>query len=137
MTFFAGYLAFLVIFGVVDLIWLSIMAGALYRPALGDMLLDNIRWAPVLLFYVSFPAGLVHFALMPALQAGSASAAFINGMLLGLLAYGTYDLTNYATLQAWTLKITLADLAYGGLAAGASTVGAYAGVKLMTGWGWL
>lgn len=137
MTFLAGYLVFLVIFGVVDLIWLSAMAGALYRPALGDLLLDRIRWAPALLFYFAFPAGLIHFALMPALQAGSASAAFTDGALLGLLAYGTYDLTNYATLRPWTLKITLADLAYGALVAGLSTAGAYAGVKLMTGWGWL
>ena len=137
MTFLVGYLVFLVVFGVIDLIWLSLMAGSLYRPALGDMLLDRIRWAPALLFYFAFPAALVHFALMPALQAGSASAAFSNGALLGLLAYGTYDLTNYATLRPWTLKITLADLAYGGLVAGASTLSAYAGVRTMVASGWL
>lgn len=137
MTFIAGYLVFLVVFGVVDVIWLSIMAGALYRPALREMLLEKIRWAPALLFYLAFPAGLIHFALMPALQAGSAGAAFTNGALLGLLAYGTYDLTNYATLRRWTLAITLADLVYGTLVAGLSTLTAYGGVTLMMGWGWL
>jgi uncharacterized membrane protein len=137
MTFIAGYLVFLVSFGVIDLIWLSIMAGRLYRPALGEMLLDRIRVAPALLFYFAFPAGLVHFALMPALQAGSATAAFGNGALLGLLAYGTYDLTNYATLRRWTLTITLADLVYGTLVAAISTLAAYGGVTMTRGWGWL
>ncbi len=137
MTFLAGYLVFLVIFGVIDIIWLSVMAGALYRPALGPILLDKIRWAPALLFYFAFPAGLIHFALMPALQAGSPVAALTNGALLGLLAYGTYDLTNYATLRPWTLKITLADLAYGGIVAGVSTLAAYGGVVSMRNWGWL
>lgn len=137
MTFIAGYLVFLVVFGVIDVIWLSVMAGALYRPALGDVLLEKIRWVPALLFYFAFPALLIHFALMPALQAGSAMAAFGNGALLGLLAYGTYDLTNYATLRPWTLKITIADLIYGSIVAGASTLAAYAGVMVMRGWGWL
>ncbi|WP_376986164.1 DUF2177 family protein [Bosea sp. R86505] len=137
MTFIAGYFVFLLVFGVIDVIWLSVMAGRLYRPPLGEILLEKIRWAPALLFYFAFPAGLIHFALMPALQAGSAMAAFVNGGLLGLLAYGTYDLTNYATLRPWTLKITIADLIYGTVVAGISTLGAYAGVLTMRGWGWL
>jgi uncharacterized membrane protein len=137
MTFIAGYFVFLLVFGVIDVIWLSVMAGRLYRPTLGEILLEKIRWAPALLFYFAFPAGLIHFALMPALQAGSAMAAFVNGGLLGLLAYGTYDLTNYATLRPWTLKITIADLIYGTVVAGISTLGAYVGVLTMRGWGWL
>ena len=99
--------------------------------------LERIRWAPALLFYFAFPAGLIHFALMPALAGGSPMAAFVNGALLGLLAYGTYDLANYATLRRWTLTITLADLVYGSLVAGVSTLAAYAGVVAMRGWGWL
>lgn len=137
MTFIAGYFVFLLVFGVIDVIWLSVMAGRLYRPTLGEILLEKIRWAPALLFYFAFPAGLIHFALMPALQAGSGMAALVNGGLLGLLAYGTYDLTNYATLRPWTLKITIADLIYGTVVAGISTLGAYVGVLTMRGWGWL
>jgi uncharacterized membrane protein len=34
MTFAAGYLALLIICGLLDLIWLSAMTGRLYRPAL-------------------------------------------------------------------------------------------------------
>ncbi len=55
MTFLWGYLAALVIFGVLDAVWLSNMARILYRPTLGDLLLDNLRWLPALAFYFLFP----------------------------------------------------------------------------------
>jgi len=37
----------------------------------------------------------------------------VNGALFGLFAYGTYDLTNQATLKVWSTTITLADMAWG------------------------
>lgn len=137
MRFVAGYIVFLVAFGICDAVWLSTMASRLYRPALGDMLLDQIRYIPAALFYLGFPLGVVHFALMPALRDGSGSTALINGALLGLLAYATYDLTNYTTLRAWTLTITLADVAYGAVVVGACTWVAYGAVRQMEGWGWI
>jgi hypothetical protein len=33
--------------------------------------------------------------------------------LLGLVAYGTYDLTNLATVKAWPWIVTLVDMAWG------------------------
>ena len=36
-----------------------------------------------------------------------------RGALYGLCAYGTYDLTNQATLRHWPTYLTLADLAWG------------------------
>jgi uncharacterized membrane protein len=40
------------------------------------------------------------------------------GALFGLIAYATYDLTNYATLKNWSMTITAADMAYGAIASG-------------------
>jgi uncharacterized membrane protein len=37
----------------------------------------------------------------------------VLGGLLGLVAYGTYELTNFATIRNWTLQITVIDIAYG------------------------
>ncbi|MGO4736818.1 DUF2177 family protein [Bosea sp. 2KB_26] len=133
MRFVAGYIAFLVAFGICDAIWLSTMTPRLYRPTLGEGLLKQIRYLPAALFYFGFPLGVVHFALMPALRDGSASAALINGALVGLLAYATYDLTNYATLRAWTLTITLADLAYGTVVVGFCSWIAYVVVRRIEG----
>lgn len=125
MPYIVSYFAALVVFGILDAIWLTTMANRLYRPALGDILLENLRFAPALAFYFLYPIGLVVFAAMPALRIGSAGAALGYGALFGLLAYATYDLTNYATLRNWTLQITLIDLAYGAIVAGLTSLAAY------------
>jgi uncharacterized membrane protein len=36
----------------------------------------------------------------------------VNAVMLGLVAYATYDLTNQATLKTWSTTITL-DMAWG------------------------
>nr|WP_047576781.1 DUF2177 family protein [Methylobacterium sp. ZNC0032] len=133
----AGYIAFIVAFGICDAIWLSFMTQKLYRPALGDLIVEQVRYWPAAMFYFGFPLGVVYFALMPALRDGSGSIALINGALIGLLTYATYDLTNYATLRPWTLTITLADLAYGTIVVGLCTWFAYGVVRRAAEWGWV
>lgn len=125
MTYLVGYAASLVAFGIIDAIWLSTMAGILYRPTLGAILLDRLRWTPALIFYFGFPLGIVHFAVVPALATGQLWQAAVNGALFGLFAYATYDLTNHATLRVWTLKLTLADMAYGTVTTGLAAAAAF------------
>ncbi|MDP2801575.1 MAG: DUF2177 family protein [Phreatobacter sp.] len=137
MTFLSGYVAALIVFGILDAIWLSIMARVLYRPTLGSLLLDNMRWAPAVIFYFLFPLGVVHFAVMPAYAAGSLTMALVNGAFIGLLAYATYDLTNYATLRVWTLTMTVVDIAYGTVAIALVSGGAYGALRMLASAGWL
>jgi uncharacterized membrane protein len=134
MTYIVAYVASLIIFGLLDAVWLTTMASRLYRPVLGEILLDDLRVAPALVFYFLYPVGLVVFAAMPALKAGSPGMALGYGALFGLLAYATYDLTNYATLRAWTLQITVIDLVYGAVAAAITSLGAYYAARIATGW---
>ena len=133
MTYLVGYVASLAMFGIIDAIWLSVMAGILYRPTLGAILLDRLRWAPALIFYFGFPLGIVHFAVMPALATGQLWHAVANGALFGLFAYATYDLTNHATLRVWTLKLTLADMAYGTIATGLAGAAGFLALRQL-GW---
>ena len=137
MTFLVGYLACLLVFGALDAVWLSIMANALYRPALGDIMLDRLRLVPALIFYLGFPIGILHFAVMPAIRAESTMMALGNGALLGLIAYATYDLTNYATLRPWTLQIAIADIAYGTVAIGVVAGASYGALRVASNWGWI
>jgi uncharacterized membrane protein len=116
MTYLVPYVAVLVIFGIIDAAWLNSMGKLLYRPALTDILLEDLRITPAILFYLAYPIGIVVFAVMPGLREGSLLVAFTYALLFGALAYGTYDLTNYATLRHWTLKITVVDICYGALA---------------------
>ena len=121
-TVIVAYLAAGMAFLIVDAIWLTAMADTLYRPLLGDKLEPNFKLAPAICFYLIYIAGIVFFAVMPALQGGGLAKAALNGAVLGLVAYATYDLTNQATLRDWPLAITLADIPWGAFvtAAGAS-----------------
>lgn len=118
MTYAIAYVLALVLFTLFDITWLTTMGAKLYRQTLGDILVEDIRKAPALAFYLMYPAGLVLFAAAPGMKSGSLAMAFVYGALFGLFTYGTYEFTNYATLRAWTLNITLIDLAYGMLVSG-------------------
>lgn len=115
MTKYAiAYLAAGLYMAVVDSVWLTSMINT-YRQHIGELLLpDGIRFAPAIAFYLLYIFGIVWFGVSPALaNGGSLQTAAINGALLGLVCYGTYDLTNQATLKVWPTFITLMDLAWG------------------------
>lgn len=133
MIYAVAYIAALIVFGILDAIWLSTMASRLYRPALGETMLDKLRVAPALVFYLLYPVGIVVFAAMPAVQIGSGGLALSYGALFGLLAYATYDLTNYATLRKWTLKLAVVDLVYGSVASSLMALSAYQAVRWFVG----
>ena len=108
-----AYALALVIFAGIDLSWLIAMGPRLYRPMLGDILLDGVKVGPAVLFYLIYPVGLTVFAVLPALREGSVVAALALGALFGFVSYATYDLTNFATLRRWTLQLTAIDMVWG------------------------
>jgi uncharacterized membrane protein len=112
-TIVIAYLATGIAFLTVDAIWLSTMADMLYRPLLGDKLAPQFDMAPAVVFYLIYIAGIVFFAVMPALDGEGLGKAALKGAILGLVAYATYDLTNQATLKDWPLSVTLADIPWG------------------------
>ncbi|OUM02337.1 DUF2177 family protein [Variovorax sp. JS1663] len=109
VAYVAGGLALLAL----DAAWLSTMAGRLYRPAIGHLMQPGFDAKAAAIFYVLYLAGLVFFAVAPALEARSWTSALGRGALLGFIAYATYDLTNQATLKDWPWRLTLIDLAWG------------------------
>lgn len=118
MTYAIAYSLCLLLFSAVDVTWLMTMGGRLYKETLGDILLPQIYLPAAAAFYLLYPAGVVIFAIAPALKIGSMTTALVFGTLFGLFAYATYELTNFATLRNWTLQITLIDIAYGAVASG-------------------
>ena len=97
-----AYVLTLVAFVGIDFIWLTSTSETLYKANLKDILLDGFRPAPAILFYFVYIVGLVWFAVRPAHLSGQLAAASGNGALFGFVAYGTYDLTNQATLKVWS-----------------------------------
>lgn len=119
MNYAIAYIASLLLFAALDIAWLMTMGARLYKQSLGDILLPSVNFPPAIAFYLIYPAGLVFFAVAPALKSGSVSAALLNGALFGFFAYATYELTNFATLRNWTLQITVIDIVYGAIVSGA------------------
>jgi len=113
-----AYVLALVLFLVLDAVWLSSMLERLYRPALGHLLAPQVAWPAAALFYLLYAGGIVGFAVAPALEVNGARIALLHGSALGLLAYATYDLSNQATLPGWPWAVTLADMAWGTVATG-------------------
>lgn len=105
------YLAALLVMGLLDALWLGLLARDFYRQEMGAQMAEQIRWVPALLFYVAYPAALVALALFPAGQPFGQQV--LRAALVGLVAYGVYDLTNLATLRHWPLRLALVDMAWG------------------------
>lgn len=121
LTAWAGTAAFIL---AIDAIWLGLVAKGFYSHQLGDLMLDQPRLAIAALFYVMYSGAVVILASAPAARSGSLQDALLLGAILGFAAYGTYDITNLATLKNWPLTMSLVDIAWGTvLTAAASAVG--------------
>jgi uncharacterized membrane protein len=97
-----AYVATFLVFMAIDFIWLTAMANRLYKPYLGDIMADDFRPLPAVLFYLLFVLGLVFFAVRPAIASGDWKTALLQGAAFGFFCYATYDLTNQATLRTWS-----------------------------------
>jgi uncharacterized membrane protein len=105
------YLASAATLFALDFAWLSFSANRVYKANLGTLMADQPN--------------------LPAIERGSVVEALWRGALLGLVAYGTYDLTNLSTLNGWAWQVSAIDLAWGtSLTTVVSAVGFYVG-------GWL
>jgi len=114
-------------FAAIDAVWLTLMADRLYKPILGPIMAPKPDMKAAVAFYLISIAATVFLAIAPALKEGQWTRALINGAVLGFVCYATYDLTNQATLQNWSMKLTLIDLAWGTmLTATAATCGYFA-----------
>jgi uncharacterized membrane protein len=120
-----AYGAALCVFLAIDALWLAVLMKPVYGAALGPLLADTPRWAPAVLFYLLYVAGLLVFAILPGLRTRRGRTAAALGALLGLLAYGTYDLSNYATLRDWPLALTAIDMAWGTVLSAVSATAGY------------
>ena len=128
MAYLIAYLVCIVVMGGLDFLWLSNTSQALYRRDLAPLLADDPNMTVAVIFYLVFIVGILIFAVRPALASGDWRTAALYGALFGFFAYTTYDLTNFATMKVWTLRVTLLDIAWGtfltGASAGAAAVAA-------------
>lgn len=120
--FLAAYAVALIVMGVLDGVWLGWLAIDFYRQQLGALMTDSVRIVPAALYYVGYPLVIVYLALSPSATLGEATR---RSAVLGLAAFGVYDLTNLATLRGYTVAMTVVDMAWGTFATAAGGAAAY------------
>ncbi|WJH40348.1 DUF2177 family protein [Aliirhizobium terrae] len=125
MTYVIAYVATTVAFLGLDFLWLGTVATGFYKSRLGDMLLNQPNFVAAGVFYLFYVAGIVYFAVQPALVSGNWTTAAIAGAILGFIAYGTYDMTNLATLKNWSPAVSAVDMAWGTVLTSFSAVVGY------------
>ena len=112
-SYLIAYAAAIIAFLVIDGIWLGVVAKNFYANNLGDLLRKDFLLLPSVIFYLMFTAGLVFLAVRPGQPDLSLLNIALHGAVVGLLAYGTYDLTNLATLRDWPPILSVVDLIWG------------------------
>ena len=115
------------IFLVIDVIWLSFSVKSFYRPNIGHLLLDTpVMWAAIL-FYLIYVIGLAVVIIEPSLDYQNTQKFLIKAFMFGLVAYGTYNLTNMATIKGWSPNVVFVDMIWGG---SLTTFSSYFGILL-------
>ena len=105
-TFFIALLFFFII----DVFWIYFVATPMYKQEVGSLM--ELKVPPALIFYVVFLLGLIFFVINPN-QSNTLLNVFLIGAFFGLVTYGTYDLTVYASMNIFSLKLVIADILWG------------------------
>lgn len=114
------YISTVIVFLGIDAVFLKAVMRPIFETHLNDWLLDDFRVGPAAVFYLAYIGGLLFFVSLPSLEAGSIFGVFAKGALLGMMAYGTYEFTNYATLTRWDPTMVAVDVIWGAVLTGTS-----------------
>jgi len=106
----------LLFFFIIDVSWIYFVATPMYKQEIASLM--ELKVPPALLFYVIFLLGLIFFVVNPN-QNNTLVNVFLIGAFFGLVTYGTYDLTVYASMNIFSLKLVVADILWGMFLSGA------------------
>lgn len=103
------YVSTLLVMGVLDALWLGVIAREFYQGHIGAAF--EFHPIPAVMFYLMYGVAILVFA-----SGGNADkwqSVALYGALFGFFAYATYDLTNMATLKHWPTIMAIVDVAWG------------------------
>ena len=92
-----------------DMTWLGPVAHSLY-DTIGDLKAPQPNLLAVVLFYAFYLVAVIVHAVLPSLSIGQSAR---RGAGLGLVAYGTFDLTCWAVLRGWPAFLVPIDMGWG------------------------
>ena len=109
---FTLYATTAAVFLILDGIMLTLVIKPLFTRHIGPLMADPIRLAPAALFYLAYVAGLVYLVSLPALRSGA--PVILPAVIIGLMAYGTYEFTSWAVMRDWHWQMVMTDTLWGG-----------------------
>lgn len=117
------YLSSVMVFVVIDGIWLKTMTQAFYHPRIGHLLAETPNMLAAAAFYLFYIFALCVLIIYPQVKAQAPLwQLFALGALIGLMAYGTYDFTVLALFKDYSTTAALVDFVWGGFITGTIAV---------------
>lgn len=110
MKYLLTFLCAAVTFSCLDLLWLGVVMGDFYNAQLGALKAAPVLVMPAVLFYLFYLGFVVWFAVV---DSKSPRSSLKRGAGMGLFAYGTYELTNWAVIQDWPAGLVVIDMGWG------------------------
>ena len=117
----------LIFFIIAEMIVLTNIIQPLFKKHIGFLMKEDTNFSIAAIFYFVYVAGVFWFASRAGIKSESFSVAIFSGAFLGLLAFGTYEITNYVILKDWKLELVLVDTLWGIIITGSM---AYVGYKV-------
>ena len=106
------FLIALVLILILDFFWLGLIAKGIYEKEIGNFYKEKFNLYSALLLYILLAVGVVFIVLNNNFSTNLLSAMVV-GAVFGLIVYGVYDLTNFAIIKNWPLKIVVIDMVWG------------------------
>ena len=120
------YVVMLVFFLLVDAVMIVKVINPVFQANVSEIMKSQFNVFAAGMFYLFYVSGILWFGTLSGIKAGSVFNAALSGLFLGLLAYSTYEITNFATLKGWTTQMVIIDTIWGGVLGGlTATVGFY------------
>jgi len=112
VSFIITYFLLLAVFGLVDALWLGLIAKNFYARELGSLLRKDFLLFPGLMFYAMHPLMIWFWGFKD--HTKLRQIIFKVGVY-SFGAYATYDLSNWATLKNWSQQVVVVDIIWGTL----------------------
>lgn len=122
MEFILQSFVTMIVMLVVDLPVIKYVIEPAMQKSVGQLMAKKPDGLAGALFYLGY-APIVTY--LSQLEADSLSDVAINGLLIGLAAYGTYEFTNKVIMKGWTYKLAVSDTLWGGVLTALGVTAAY------------
>jgi uncharacterized membrane protein len=103
----------LIVFLIAEAIVLTNIMAPLFRNTLGQSMRESTNFPLASVFYIIYVAGIYWFVVRTGVKSDSLGLVVFSGAFLGLIAFGTFDITNFLILKKWTYQLVIFDVLWG------------------------